>query len=256
MDSKPDSNMDPRDVAIYDRIMGKKFLELMGLEVPEAWKVTGPLDEFKEQLRKTSDNPHTIERGYELPTGWIHGYVEAKNLPGGYGMLTDWMYDHAGTYGICVELWNFRRDMKGIGEFIGPDADLKRERALLKYQDEEFGSKFFIPWKKYNHPELGEGEIGGWIPRYRGNNTFPGETLVAVCDTQYKFEIFRAGLLPDISITDANARVLYKTDNVKEAIANHQRDNTTIRKGKTKGKYNIVEVSTMWRNTSGSLELV
>ena len=248
MDSEPDSYLDPRDVAIYDRIMGKKFLELMGFEVPEAWKAAGPLDEFKEQLRQTTDNPHTIERGYELPTGWIHGYDEAKNLPDGYGMLTDWMYDHAGTYGICVELWNSRRDMKGINEFTGPDADLKRERALLKYQDEEFGGKFFLPWKRYNHPELGEGEIGGWIPRYRGNNAFPGETLVGVCDTQYKFEIFRAGLLPDISITDAKARILYKTDNVKEAIANQQGEKVTISKGKTQGKYKIVEVSAVVEN--------
>jgi hypothetical protein len=98
--------------------------------------------------------------------------------------------------------------MRGIPTFSGDGAVVERDRALLKYQDEEFGGRFFIPWVRFNHPDLGEGEIGGWIPRYRGGNAFPGETLVEVADKHYRFEIFRAGLLPDIQILDATAEVL------------------------------------------------
>jgi len=101
--------------------------------------------------------------------------------------------------------------MRGIPTFTGEGAGTERERALLKYQDEEFGGEFFIPWERFNHPELGEGEIGGWIPRYRGGNAFPGETLLGVVDTHYQFELFRAGLLPDIQIVDATAKVLSST---------------------------------------------
>jgi hypothetical protein len=98
--------------------------------------------------------------------------------------------------------------MRGIPTFTGEGATAERERALLRYQDEVFGGEFFISWEPFNHPELGEGEIGGWIPRYRGGNAFPGETLVEVADKHARFELFRAGLLPDIQITDATAEVL------------------------------------------------
>ena len=37
---------------------------------------------------------------------------------------------------------------------------------LLRWDDEEKGGTYFVPWKPYNHPELGKVEIGGsrWIP--------------------------------------------------------------------------------------------
>ena len=74
---------------------------------------------------------------------------------------------------MTTELWNYNRNMKGVPQFSGPDAVHQRERALLKYQDEQFGGNFFVDWKPFKHPQLGEGEVGGWIPKYRGHNAFP-----------------------------------------------------------------------------------
>jgi len=68
-----------------------------------------------------------------------------------------------------TELWNPRKDIKGISKFTGKNARLEVARALLKYQDEKFAGKMFIPWKKFKHPELGEGEIGGPDP----NRNYP-----------------------------------------------------------------------------------
>lgn len=36
--------------------------------------------------------------------------------------------------------------------------------ALLAYSDKELNGKGFVPWTKYNHPSLGEVEIGGFVP--------------------------------------------------------------------------------------------
>ncbi|MCP4713328.1 MAG: hypothetical protein GY869_32260 [Planctomycetes bacterium] len=247
MGTASDNSMGPKDVAVYDRIMGKKYLELNGLEVPPAWLETGSLDKYKEQLRQTSSNQITIERGYEMPTGWINGYNENQDRRYGYGMVIDWQYAQLGAFSTCTELWNSRRDMKGIPKFTGDDANLKTERALLEYQDQEFGGRFFIPWQTYRHPELGAGEIGGWIPKYRGNNAFPGETLLGICETHWQFELFRASLLPQVKVTDAQAKLLYTTDNSK-AAATQQNGTVTINAQKAQGPIKIVEVTATVEN--------
>ena len=248
MGTASDSVMGPKDVAVYDRVMGKKYLELNGLEVPPAWQETGSLEKFKEKLRQNSNNQHAIERGYEMPRGWINGFNEDQNRRYGYGMVIDWQYAQLGAYSLCTELWNSRRDMKGIPQFTGEDANLKTERALLQYQDQEFGGRFFIPWSRYTHPELGPGEIGGWIPKYRGNNAFPGETLRGVCEIHYQFELFRASLLPLVKITNASAQLLYTTDNTK-AVAAQKNGTVTIKTGHSQGPIKIVEVTATIENT-------
>ena len=247
MGTAPDSVMAPKDVAVYDRILGKKYLELNGLEVPPAWQETGSLEKYQQELRQTSNNLHAIERGYEMPQGWIHGYNENSNQRYGYGMVIDWQYAQLGAYSLCTELWNSRRDMKGIPQFTGEDAGLQTERAWLEYQDREFGGRFFIPWSRYTHPELGVGEIGGWIPKYRGNNAFPGETLRGVCEIHWQFELFRAQLLPQVKVTEAQAQLLYTTDNAK-AAATQQNGSVTIKTGQSQGLIKIVEVTATIEN--------
>ena len=238
-----DDAMDPKDVSVYDRVMGKKYLELIGNEVPEAWKADGPLDTFKEELKKAGANEWAQARGYIMPTGWINSSNEESGSHYGYGMIIDWVYQQYGAFSTTTELWNSRKDMKGIPEFVGEDAALMRERAMLKYQDEEFGGKFFINWTPYTHPELGEGEIGGWIPKYRGNNAFPGDTLRGVCEIHWQFELFRALLLPEVVITDATAKILYYSDDAHTATVTQDGDQVSIKKGDAKGKYKIVEVT-------------
>lgn len=243
----PHDSLHPKDVAVFDRVMGKKYLEIIGEEVPEAWKETGPLDRFKEELKKTSKNKYAIARGYELPRGWRVSYNEASDRRYGYGMSADWAYMQYGMYSITTELWNPQRDIKDFPQFAGEDARIKVQRALLKYQDEKYGGKLFIPWKKFKHPELGEGEIGGWIPKYR-SNALPGEPLLNVCEKHWQFEFFRAGLQPEVVITDAKARVLFTANRTNDAVASQRGDQVTIKKGKSKGMYKIVEVTATIEN--------
>ncbi|NQT80894.1 MAG: hypothetical protein HQ555_10960 [Candidatus Aminicenantes bacterium] len=247
MGTAPPNQLHPKDVAIFDMIMGKKYLEIIGEEVPEAWKAPGSLARFKEELEKKSKNKYAIARGYELPRGWRASYNEARDRRYGYGMASDWMYMQFGAYAITTELWNPQKDIKDFPQFTGPDARIEAQRALLKYQDEKYGGKLFIPWKKFEHPELGEGEIGGWIPKYR-SNALPGEPLLNVCEKHWQFELFRAGLQPEIVITDAKARVLYTANKANSAVVSQKGDLVSIKKGKSKGKYKIVEVTAVIEN--------
>lgn len=238
----PHDKLHPKDVAVFDFIMGKKYLEIIREEVPEAWLQPDSLEKFKAKLRRKPVNKYAKERGYELPRGWRVSYNEKDDKRYNYGMATDWAYLQYGMYSLTTELWNFRKDIQDFPAFEGDSARIISQRALLKYQDENYDGKLFVPWKIYKHPELGEGQIGGWIPKYR-NNALPGEPLRTVCENHWQFELFRAQLLPEVEITDAQAKVLYTTNNANEAKVLQSGDQVTIKKGKSKGKYKIVEVT-------------
>ncbi|MBU1473437.1 MAG: hypothetical protein KJ768_01005, partial [Acidobacteria bacterium] len=176
MGTAPHSTMNPLDVAVFDFVMGKKYLEIIGEDVPEAWEKPQLLNQFREKLKKTNANKYAQQYG---------------------------------IYSITTELWNPLKDIPGLPEIKG--ASDSTERALLAYQDEEYGGKLFRAWKPFKHPDLGEGEIGGWLPQHRVNNALPGKPLVEVCDKHWRFELFRAELLPDITITKADTRLLSTT---------------------------------------------
>jgi hypothetical protein len=245
--TSPHPRLHPKDVAVFDFIMGKKYLEMIGEEVPEVWKDPSLLEKSREELKKTSKNKYAAARGYELPYGWKVSYDEERDKRYGYGMATDWAYLQSGIYSITTELWNPQQNVEDFPRFEGEDARLERERALLKYQDEKYGGQLFIPWRKFRHPELGEGEVGGWIPKYRGN-ALPGGPLLDVCDKHWRFELFRASLLPELVITEAKVRVLYSANRANEAGVSLSGDEITIKKGKGKGSYRVVEVSATIEN--------
>ena len=106
----------------------------------------------------------------------------------------------------------------------------------------------FLPWKSYKYPGIGDGEIGGWVARYSAGNAIPGESLAALCDTHYQFELFRAKLLPRLEISDAKAVVLYTTDAATDAKVEQQGDTFTVRKGKPVGKYKVIQVTATVKN--------
>lgn len=210
------ASMHKNDVAVYDMVMGKKYLEIIGEDVPKAYLYPDSISFYKEELKKTSKNKYAIARGYEFTHGWTTSYDELKDKNTKFGLQADWAFMQWGIYSTTTELWNRNKDIPGIPEFKGKDARLKASRAALKYQDEKFDGKLFVPWKAYKHPELGDGEIGGWIPMYGGNNAFPGEALLEVCEKHWQFELYRAQLMPKVVIKDATAKVLYSgKDNFK-----------------------------------------
>ncbi len=244
----PHPDLHPKDVAVFDFIMGKKYLEIIGEEIPEAWKNPDDLDKYKEELEKTSKNKYAIMRGYELPRGWRVSYNEEEDERYNYGMATDWMYLQYGIYAITTELWNPGQDIPDFPKLEGETDYTQMQRTVLKYQDEKYGGKFFIDWKPFKHPELGEGEIGGWLPNYR-NNAWPGGPLRKVCEDHWQFTLYRAGLLPEVVIKDVKAEVLYETNNAKEASAIQSGDQVTIQKGQSKGKFKVIQITAQVENT-------
>lgn len=248
MGSSPDTAVHRKDAAVYDFILGKKYLEIIGEPVPEAWQNPEEMEKFKAALRGRTRNRYALDRGYEFPRGWRVSYNENEDRPYGYGLQADWIYMQYGAYSVTTELWNPLKDIPGFPEIKEDASRIEIQRALLRYQDEKYGGRLFLPWKKFNHPELREGEIGGWLPIYSGNNAYPGEPLLNVCEKHWQFELFRAKLLPEVVISDVKTKILYQGDSPTSATVDQRENQAIIKKGQPKGKYTVVEIRVVIEN--------
>ncbi len=264
----PDARMDARDVAVYDRVIGRRYLELIGEPVPAAWadprptageasdwspeaQLAGVESEQGRQPAARVRQAGTAAGGQQagpLPRGFRHPYNDERRAPYGYGVFLDWAYAQFGSWSMSTELWNWQKDSKGLPGFAGENDRAKWEIGYLAYQEKALGGRAFKPWTAFRHPELGDGEIGGWTSKYGPGNAIPGPSLAAVCETHWQFERFKATLLPKVGITGATARVLYTTNDPGAPLANQQGDTVTITKGQRQGRFRIVEVKVALAN--------
>jgi hypothetical protein len=247
MGTSPNTAMHETDIAYYDFVMGRRYLEILGETVPEEWLNPQKLDAYKAAQKEKNANKYVQFRGYEFPYTWKSSYNETADRQYGYGMVIDWLHAQQGIYALTTELWNPSKDIPGLIVAEGGDQRVNLQRALLKYQDEKYNGTLFVNWRPLKHPDHGEGEIGGWRSIYSSNNAFPGEPLLNVCEKHWQFELFRATLLPDIKITEATARVLHLSE-VNEATAAINNDAVTITKGKNSGRYRLIEVKAVIEN--------
>ena len=176
----PDSEIHDKDLGVFDGIMAPKYIELHG------------------------ENP-----GENI---WRHPYNDEQDRPYGFGIFIDWAYAQFGAYSMTTELWNWQRDTKGLPGYNGEDDRAVWYQALLENGSTVTDATLFVPWRSHNHPEHGQGEVGGFVSKYVGGNALPGESLMHVADIHWNFELFKAGLLPKLEITDASAEVLTTGD--------------------------------------------
>ncbi|MFC1564239.1 hypothetical protein ACFL6G_04840, partial [candidate division KSB1 bacterium] len=113
-----------------------------------------------------------------------------------WGSSLETTYDIFGIFSMATEHW------------ASPDYDKNgsvSEEERFRWNDEEMDGKVFVNWHSYDHPTLGEVEIGGW-PRTK---TSPpeGELIQRECEMGNDFIIYLAEQRPkidfgDIEITD------------------------------------------------------
>ena len=85
------------------------------------------------------------------------------------GALDDWLYEQQGLFAWTVEIWSPQREA-GIANYRfidwyrehSEEDDLK----LLEWNDDVLEGKGFIDWYAYDHPQLGQVELGGWNPLF------------------------------------------------------------------------------------------
>lgn len=150
------------------------------------------------------------QRGTEITgyphTSVYHGfrYDPKQTLHGG---LFDWLYDSLGIFAFANELWDVVSEA-GIGQekdglltrdFIewGREHPEEDDLKLLKFNDKhDLGG--FEKWRKFQHPQLGEVEIGGWdYKRFWG--VAPAKFLPGIAEKHARFTLAHAGASPRLN---------------------------------------------------------
>lgn len=89
------------------------------------------------------------------------------------GAFDDWVYDTLGIYTFTIELWDLPtqagiKDRKFITWY--EDHPHEEDQMILKWIDENAPEGAYAAWRTYQHPQLGEVEIGGWNLMYTWRN--------------------------------------------------------------------------------------
>ena len=115
-----------------------------------------------------------------------------------WGSTLEYTYELFGIISFASEQWRcaFDNDLNKDGSI----SDMER----LDWNDKHFDGELFIDWAPFQHPQLGEVEIGGW-KKYTTSSPPPGKYLEQESERIFEFNMVMADLLPHLKITDAEA---------------------------------------------------
>lgn len=98
-----------------------------------------------------------------------------SHIPSAFG----WLYDRRGIYSFITELWDPLRaagiSLEGTtaSAWLFGYHPVEDELKLLRFSDEDLGGEGFVAWRRFDHPQLGPVEIGGFdLIRYWYNVPF------------------------------------------------------------------------------------
>ncbi len=131
--------------------------------------------------------------GYKYIIGGMDMYTT-------HGDFDEFMYSNLGIFGFVGELF-FSEKVEYLPkhEDVEDDEDAP-SRSIQKHKFDDFVSQgtMFRDWKKFDHPQLGEIEIGGWRPFT--SRIPPTFMILEMCHRNASLVLFVAEHTPDISM--------------------------------------------------------
>lgn len=136
------------------------------------------------------------ETGYKCVSIY-HDFAYDKKVPI-YGAVLDWVYGTFGAYAFSTELWSLPKKAGiEITDHIGwsKDHPASDDVAIARALDEHANGDGIYPWTPFEHPQLGEVEIGGIDYKFAWQNP-PGSLLEEVTAGNAKFVVRKMGTAP------------------------------------------------------------
>jgi len=124
-------------------------------------------------------------------------------------------YYHLGVPSFALDFWTpptagkaSAEEDEQAGKKAGREQsrDTADAKAFLSYAETLEGDRGFVEWKAFDHPTLGEVEIGGLVP-FAGN-TPPAPAIEGLLSSQVPWVYELASRIPRISIDDVSAESL------------------------------------------------
>ncbi|MCA0361069.1 MAG: M14 family metallopeptidase [Armatimonadetes bacterium] len=138
------------------------------------------------------------------------------------GVFDDWLYDHLGIYGWTVEIWSPQKqagieDYKPIDWFR--EHPFEDDQKLLAWSDEKLDGQGYLPWTKFEHPQLGEVEIGGWDSQLAFRNP-PPKFLESEIAPLVEWGLWMASTTPCLKLRDVQIEFMGGNARVRLAVQN------------------------------------
>ncbi len=128
------------------------------------------------------------------------------------GSFDTWAYEHLGLFSWTVEFWSPQRQA-GIEKYKFIDwyreHPVEDDFKLLKWNDEVLKGKGFVNWYKFNHPQLGEVELGGWDDFHVWSNP-PAEFLEKEISPFPEWIVWHALISPKLTLREFDVFPLSK----------------------------------------------
>ncbi len=130
-----------------------------------------------------------------------HEFTPDKNDVRG-GCLDDWTYDFLGLPSLVTELWNVDQaaGVSTEGFYPSNKRTVEEEGKILAFLEPRMKNPY-LAWEAYQHPQLGQVEIGGWN-RILVERNAPESMLEEIAEKHREFSIKFAATLPKLSIKD------------------------------------------------------
>ena len=152
-----------------------------------------------------------LSKGGVMNNNWYAQEVKAGRYGETmHGFSNDWAYMHVGIHSLLPEISGAGRDYDQDG--------YTTQYEILRWVDEEKDGVYFAPWTPYQHPELGEVEIGG----YRGLPQGIDDRLQFECEIHYQYLMEIAGRSPLLRIIELDAEEVSPGEHRVTAVLQNQ----------------------------------
>ncbi|MDZ7264925.1 MAG: M14 family metallopeptidase [candidate division KSB1 bacterium] len=141
--------------------------------------------------------------------------IAVKNVPLG-GSLLDWAYRDFAAYSLSPSLWQLPVEYRITADSI--PWNVRDEMSWLKFFDQELKGGGFVAWQPYQHPQLGQVEIGGRADFYKKNPP-AGKRLEELCLKTASFALELAEMTPALVIKQVEVRPIVFVTGASKAIA-------------------------------------
>jgi len=126
------------------------------------------------------------------------------------GGAFDWIYEHLGMFSWVVEIWSPMREA-GIEKYLYidwfRDHPIEDDLKIFRWSEEKLGGAAHVPWKPFDHPQLGRVEIGGWN-RFHAFGNPPLGLLERELERFPKWLLWQALLSPKLELVNADAQAI------------------------------------------------
>jgi hypothetical protein len=183
---------------VYRPPTAKHFDPVTGEEIPMAQEDAAVFTYFGNKYSELINNQRvTPVFGREGPPRY--GAI--------WGVMIGWAYDHYGVFSWVPEMGSFV-------PFADYDEDGEAtELERLRWNDTEMDGSIFVDWTPYDHPQLGEVEIGGFLRktydsrRRQYNNVMctPGPIFEEFLQEHTDWNLWMASMSPLVRVTEVTA---------------------------------------------------